>query len=147
MDKSLDFEEAIENVKSPNDLKNETEEEEIYSDKNQETPSKKQTQKAQDDYQKDLDNKVTEAKKSVVEFLEGLLKSNTVKWWLKIFMFFMLFCLIWVVAVTIYDMMYNSPPNPFFIKLWSNSMDYLKTFFAAVGFVVIVFKIFLNGKL
>lgn len=146
MNSPINLQVAIENVKSPDDLKSDTNEEEIYDNNSEEKLNKKQIKKARADYEEDLDKRVIEAKKSVVDFLEGLLKSRVVKWWLKIFMFFVLGCFMWVVSVTIYDLMYHEPPKPFFIKLWVHSMDYIKTFFAAVGFVVIVFKMFLNGK-
>ncbi|MDD3506614.1 MAG: hypothetical protein PHX65_08740 [Sulfurimonas sp.] len=96
--------------------------------------------------QDDLGEQLLKAKSAFIVFLLKLLESTWIKAWFRLFFYFTLGCFIWFTSVTMYDFLYHNPPNKVFMEVWSNSFDYIKTFFAAIGFVVILFKLFMNGK-
>jgi hypothetical protein len=93
-----------------------------------------------------VENAVLHAKKSFVEFLEGLLKSFWVRLWFIILSYFVLACFVWFVGVSLYDMLYHDIPKQFFVKIWGNSIEFLKLLFAIIGAIFVFIKLFLNGK-
>ena len=94
----------------------------------------------------DLSQSINKAKKSFIEFIEGLLKSSWVKNWFRIFFYFVLFCLVWFVSVSLYDLLYNVTPKKFFIDIWKSSIEFLKLIFAVIGFLFVVIRLIINGK-
>ena len=95
----------------------------------------------------DLSQSVIKAKRSFVEFLEGLLKSEWVKCWFRVFFFFVLFCFIWFIVVSLYNILYSDPPKKIYIEIWKSSVEFLKLVFAIIGAVFVLIKIFINGKI
>lgn len=94
----------------------------------------------------DLSQSINKAKKSFIEFIEGLLKSSWVKNWFRIFFYFVLFCLVWFVVVSLYDLLYSTTPNKFFIDIWKSSIEFLKLVFAVIGVLFVAIKLIINGK-
>ena len=95
----------------------------------------------------DLSQSVIKAKRSFVEFLEGRLKSGWVKCWLRVFFFFILFCFIWFIVVSLYNILYSDAPKKIYIEIWKSSVEFLKLIFAIIGAVFVLIKIFINGKI
>jgi hypothetical protein len=116
---------------------------ELAQDVSKEDKTRKEIEK---DAHKSIDEVILHAKKSFVEFLEGLLESTCVRIWFLILSYFILFCFMWFVSVSLYDMLYSYIPNQFFIKIWSNSIEFLKLLFAIIGAIFVFIKLFLNGK-
>ena len=94
----------------------------------------------------DLSQSINKAKKSFIEFIEGLLKSSWVKNWFRIFFYFVLFCLVWFVVVSLYNLLYSTTPNKFFIDIWKSSIEFLKLVFAVIGVLFVAIKLIINGK-
>lgn len=94
----------------------------------------------------DLSQSINKAKKSFIEFIEGLLRSSWVKNWFRVFFYFILFCFAWFVVVSLYDLLYSTTPKKFFIDIWKSSIEFLKLVFAVIGVLFVAIKLIINGK-
>lgn len=131
------------------------------SEREQEEEKRKQDKKSKETYEntlnepgnekvsrgEELNDSILGAKKSFVEFLQGLLKSDWVKWWLRLFFYFILLCFIWLITVSLSNILYSHEPKKLFIDIWKSSIEFLKLVFAIIGALFVVIKLFINGKI
>lgn len=94
----------------------------------------------------DLSESINKAKKSFIEFIEGLLRSSWVTNWFRMLFYFILLCFAWFVSVSLFDFLYHPTPNKFFVDIWKSSIEFLKLVFAIIGVLFVIIKLIINGK-